>query len=54
MPQSSKDAKGGKTHAKKDTHASGGASAAAQRKAASKPSGSPTGPQKHGEKKTTN
>ena len=53
MPQSTKDSKGGKSHAKKDTHASGGASAAAQKAAANKPSGSPTGPQKHGEQKTT-
>lgn len=54
MPQSTKDAKGGKTHAKKTTHSSGAVSEkAAAKKASSRSSASPTGPNKHGEKKTT-
>jgi hypothetical protein len=53
MPQSTKDSSGGKTHSTKNTHASGqtGDSKAEKKKVDSK---SPTGPQKHGEKKTTN
>ena len=52
MPQSTKDSKGGKTHRQKETHPSGTVSD----KAAAKKSGStnsPTGPRKHGEKKST-
>jgi len=55
MPQSTKDSKGGKTHAAK---AKGRASGAVSEKAAAKKSAgrgaaSPTGPNKHGEKKST-
>jgi hypothetical protein len=53
MPQSTKDNKGGKTHAKKDTHSSGGVSDKAVAKKGSRSANSPTGPIKHGEKKTT-
>jgi hypothetical protein len=53
MPQSSKDSQGGKEHAKKQTHAKGAASDAKVKKAAGRASGSPTGPARHGEKKTT-
>lgn len=53
MPQSSKDNKGGKTHANKKTHSSGAVSEKAAAKKAGRSSGSPTGPNKHGEKKTT-
>jgi len=52
MPQSSKDSSGGKEHAKKKTHDSGAASAAKTGKSAGSGQ-SPTGPAKHGEKKTT-
>ncbi len=53
MPQSTKDSQGGKTHAKKTTHSSGQASGAAAKKAEQRSAQSPTGPHKHGEKKTT-
>jgi hypothetical protein len=52
MPQSNKDNQGGKTHSKKKTHSSGAVSDKAAAKKAGR-SGSPTGPNKHGEKKTT-
>ena len=51
--QSNKDNQGGKTHANKKTHASGTVSDKAAAKKAGRSSGSPTGPIKHGEKKTT-
>jgi hypothetical protein len=53
MPQSTKDNKGGKSHATKKTHSSGAVSDKAAAKKSSRSSGSPTGPIKHGEKKTT-
>ncbi len=53
MPQSSKDTKGGKTHAGKKTHASGEVSGKAAAKTTGRAGKSPTGPMKHGEKKTT-
>lgn len=53
MPQSTKDSKGGKTHAKKKTHSSGAVSDKAAAKKSGRSSASPTGPMKHGEKKTT-
>ena len=53
MPQSTKDTQGGKTHAKKKTHASGAVSDKAAAKKAGRSGASPTGPLKHGEKKTT-
>ncbi|HEX7892359.1 MAG TPA: hypothetical protein VF522_23615 [Ramlibacter sp.] len=53
MPQSTKDTKGGKTHAKKNTHSSGAVSDKAAAKKAGRSGASPTGPIKHGEKKTT-
>jgi len=53
MPQSTKDSSGGKSHAKKATASRGAASEATIKKAAGKSSSSPTGPQRHGEKKTT-
>jgi hypothetical protein len=53
MPQSTKDAKGGKTHAGKKSHSSGAVSEKAAAKKGARSSGSPTGPIKHGEKKTT-
>ena len=53
MPQSKKDNQGGKTHAKKATHSSGAVSDKAAAKKSSRSAKSPTGPNKHGEKKTT-
>jgi hypothetical protein len=54
MPQNTKDSQGGKTHSTKQTHSSGAVSdAAAAKKEQGKSSKSPTGPSKHGEKKTT-
>lgn len=54
MPQSTKDSAGGKSSKSKPTHSKGAASDATAKKAASKTgSSSPTGPVKHGEKKTT-
>jgi len=53
MPQSTKDTKGGKSHAQKKTHSSGAVSEKAAAKKSARSSGSPTGPNKHGEKKTT-
>jgi len=51
--QSNKDNRGGKTHANKKTHSSGAVSDKAAAKKAGRSSASPTGPNKHGEKKTT-
>jgi hypothetical protein len=53
MPQSTKDSSGGKSHAKKQSKSGGNASEAAVKKAADKRTDSPTGPLRHGEKKTT-
>ena len=53
MPQSTKDTKGGKTHAKKTTHSSGAVSEKAVAKKSARSSSGPTGPIRHGEKKTT-
>jgi hypothetical protein len=53
MPQSTKDSKGGKTHAKKTTHSSGAVPDKAVAKKSGRSASSPTGPNKHGEKKTT-
>jgi hypothetical protein len=53
MPQSTKDNKGGKSHATKKTHSSGAISDKAAAKKTSRSNASPTGPVKHGEKKTT-
>ena len=53
MPQSTKDSKGGKAHAAKSTHSKSSAGEEAVKKAADKGGNSPTGPMKHGEKKTT-
>jgi hypothetical protein len=54
MPQSTKDAKGGKTHPGKKTHATGTVSdKVAAAKSGGRSAKSPTGPNKHGEKKTT-
>jgi hypothetical protein len=53
MPQSNKDNQGGKTHASKKTHSSGAVSDKAAAKKGSRSSSSPTGPAKHGEKRTT-
>jgi hypothetical protein len=54
MPQSTKDSQGGKTHSRKKAHSSGAVSdKAAASKSAGRSAKSPTGPNKHGEKKTT-
>ena len=53
MPQSTKDTKGGKTHAKKTSNSSGAVSEKAAARKSGRSSGSPTGPNKHGERKTT-
>jgi hypothetical protein len=53
MPQSTKDSKGGKIHAKKKTHSSGAVSDKAAAKSSGRSKASPTGPVKHGEKRTT-
>lgn len=54
MPQSTKDSKGGKTHAGRSKHkASGAVSEKAVAKKSTRSAASPTGPGKHGEKKTT-
>ncbi|MEJ8840361.1 hypothetical protein [Ramlibacter sp. AN1133] len=53
MPQSTKDNKGGKTHAGKKSHASGTVSDKAAAKKSGRSAASPTGPHKHGEKKST-
>lgn len=52
MAQSNKDSQGGKTHAKKNTHSGHAVSEKAAAKK-SRSDASPTGPLKHGEKKTT-
>jgi hypothetical protein len=53
MPQSTKDSKGGKSSSTKQTHSKGQASEAAAKKNEGRSANSPTGPKKHGEKKTT-
>lgn len=53
MPQSTKKSQGGKTHSPKKTHASGEVSDKAAARKAGRSGSSPTGPIKHGEKKTT-
>jgi hypothetical protein len=53
MPQSTKDTPGGKSHAKKKTHSSGAVSDQAAARKSGRSSASPTGPIKHGEKRTT-
>lgn len=53
MPQSTKDSKGGNAHSTKNTHSKSSAGEDAVKKAAEKGNNSPTGPMKHGEKKTT-
>lgn len=54
MPQSKKDNQGGKTHAGKKTHSSGSVSEKELgKKSGGRAAGSPTGPNKHGEKKST-
>jgi hypothetical protein len=53
MPQSTKDTHGGKTHPQKKTPASGAVSDKAAAGKARRSGASPTGPLKHGEKKTT-
>jgi hypothetical protein len=53
MPQSSKDSKGGKTHATKTkSRSSGAVSEKAVARKSARSTGSPTGPNKHGEKKS--
>lgn len=54
MPQSSKDSNGGKTHASKSSGSGGSPKSKAEDKKSNKSANSPTGPHKHGEKKTTN
>ena len=51
MPQNTKDSQGGKSHAPTKTADRGQTTDKAQAKKSS--ASSPTGPQKHGEKKTT-
>ena len=53
MPQSTKDTKGGKSHPQKKSHSSGAVSDKAMAKKSGRSGSSPTGPAKHGEKKTT-
>jgi hypothetical protein len=53
MPQSTKSSSGGKSHSQKETGAKSNASEESVKKAASKSNSSPTGPARHGEKKTT-
>ena len=53
MPQSTKDSKGGKTSSTKTTHSKGHTSEASAKKNSGRSANSPTGPQTHGEKKTT-
>lgn len=53
MPQSTKDSKGGNAHSTPNSKAKSNASDATVKKGAEKRSDSPTGPIKHGEKKTT-
>lgn len=54
MPQSTKDSKGGKNHAARSNRKSSGAvSEKAVARKSSRSAGSPTGPNKHGEKKST-
>ncbi len=53
MPQSTKDSKGGNVHSTKNTHSKPSATDEKVKKAADKNGGSPTGPMKQGEKKTT-
>jgi hypothetical protein len=51
--QSSKDSSGGKTHPTRKGKSTGAVSEKAVAKKSSRSSGSPTGPNKHGEKRTT-
>jgi hypothetical protein len=53
MPQSTKDTKGGKSHPAKKTHSKGTVSDKAAAEKSGRSGASPTGPHKHGEKKTT-
>jgi hypothetical protein len=53
MPQSTKDNKGGKSHPAKKSHDSGTVSDKGAAKKSGRSAASPTGPHKHGEKKTT-
>ena len=53
MSQSTKDSSGGKTHAKKATHGKSSASEETVKKSGNQRDASPTGPMRHGEKKTT-
>ncbi|GAB3765134.1 hypothetical protein GCM10028796_21710 [Ramlibacter monticola] len=53
MPQSTKATQGGKTHAKKKTSSGGTVSDKAAAKKSARSGASPTGPLKHGERKTT-
>jgi len=55
MPQSNKDSKGGKSHSDNKPRPGGRSSGVSNgNKAQGRSAQSPTGPQKHGEKKTTN
>ncbi len=55
MPQSNKDSKGGKSHSDNKPRSGGRSSGASTgNKAQGRSAQSPTGPQKHGEKKSTN
>jgi len=54
MPQSTKDNNGGKSHPAKKSNPSGAVSEKAMaKKSGRRSTASPTGPNKHGEKKTT-
>jgi hypothetical protein len=53
MPQSTKDSRGGKNHKTQKSKSTGAVSEKAMAKKSSRSAGSPTGPNKHGEKKTT-
>jgi hypothetical protein len=51
--QSNKDNKGGKSHGNKKTHSKGTVSDKAAAKSTGRSNASPTGPMKHGEKRTS-
>jgi hypothetical protein len=51
--QSNKDSSGGKSHPPRKGKSGGAVSEKAMAKKAARSAGSPTGPNKHGEKKTT-
>jgi hypothetical protein len=55
MPQSTKDSQGGKNHSNKKSRSSGAVSekAAARKGSSGRSASSPTGPNKHGERKST-